>query len=315
MPDQDRLAERFEIHRPHLRAVAYRMLGSVSDAEDVVQETWLRLARADAADIADLRAWLTTVASRVCLNMLRARRTRSEAPLEERLPDPIVAAAEGGDPEQEALLGDAVGLALQVVLDTLTPPERTAFVLHDVFGMPFDDIAPIVGKSAVATRQLASRARRRVREAPGPNASLDGQWAVVDAFIAASRAGDVEALVAILHPDVVLRSDGGTARPALTAQAQGAGVVATNALMFRQVASTATRMLVNGAAGVVAWTPAGKPFAVLAVTIRDGRIREIDVLADPDRLARLPLLAERPAAPRAVTAPTVTSRPSHGSPL
>jgi RNA polymerase sigma-70 factor (ECF subfamily) len=290
MADQDRLAERFEVHRGHLRAVAYRMLGSVSDAEDAVQESWLRLARTVPTTIDDLRAWLTTVVARVCLNALRSRRTRREDPLDEPLPDPIMGSPGVVDPEQEALLGDAVGLALQVVLGTLSPPERTAFVLHDVFGMPFEDIAPIVDRTPAAARQLASRARRRVREAPEPDTSLERQWSVVDAFIAASRAGDVEGLLVILDPDVVLRSDGGPSRPTMTTHVVGAEAVATNALIFRRVAATATRALVNGAAATVAWTPAGNPFALLAVSIRDGRIQEIDVLVDPERLARLELV-------------------------
>jgi RNA polymerase sigma-70 factor (ECF subfamily) len=286
---QDRLAQRFETHRWHLRAVAYRMLGSVSDADDAVQETWLRLARTDADAIDDLRAWLTTVVARVCLNMLRSRRTRPETPLDEQLPDPIVGSPDTLDPEQEVLLGDAVGLALQVVLQTLSPPERTAFVLHDVFGMPFEEIASIVARTPAAARQLASRARRRVREAPEPDTSLEGQWVVVDAFIAASRAGDIEGLLAVLHPDVVLRADGGRTRPAMTTLVRGAEAVAGNAMLYRRVASTATRRLVNGAAAVVAWTPGGAPLALLAVTIRGGRIVEMDVLSDPERLAGLSL--------------------------
>lgn len=294
MHDQDRLAERFETHRPHLRAVAYRILGSVSDADDAVQEAWLRLSRTDPGPIEDLRAWLTTVIARVCLNMLRSRRTRREAPLEERLPDPIVSATDGGDPEQGVLLGDAIGLALQVVLGTLSPAERAAFVLHDVFGMPFEEVAAIVGRTPAAARQLASRARRRVRAAPAPDIDLEGQWVVVDAFIAASRAGDVEGILAVLDPDVVLRSDGGRTRPALTTLVRGAAAVASNALLYRRVAETATRTLVNGAAAVVAWTPGGQPLALLAVTIRGGRIVEMDVLSDPERLAQLSLRRDDP---------------------
>ena len=283
------LAERFEGHRPHLRSVAYRMLGSVSEADDAVQETWIRLSRSDASEVENLRAWLTTVVGRVCLNMLRARRTRREAPLETHLPDPIVGPEQGSDPEQEALLGDAVGLALFVVLDSLTPAERIAFVLHDVFAVPFDAIAPIVGRTPTATRQLASRARRRVQGAPVPDVDLDGQWAVVDAFLAAARNGDFEGLLAILDPDVVLRADAGANRPDLTAILRGAPAVAGQALTFRQFAATATRVLVNGAPGGVAWGPDGRPVAILAMTVTGGRIVAIEVLADPDRLGRLDL--------------------------
>ena len=213
MNDQDWLAERFEANRSHLRGVAYRMLGSVTEADDAVQEAWIRLSRTDTSDVDNLRAWLTTVVGRVCLNMLRSRRTRREASLETHVPDPIVSPEAGIDPEQEALLGDSVGLALLVVLDSLTPAERVAFVLHDVFAVPFDEIAPIVGRTPTAARQLASRARRRVQGAPVPDVDLDGQWAVVDAFLAAARDGDFERLLAVLDPDVVLRSDGGIGAP------------------------------------------------------------------------------------------------------
>lgn len=289
MTDQEWLAQRFESHRGHLRAVAYRMLGSLSEADDAVQEAWLRLSRAESNDIENLGGWLTTVVGRVCLNMLRSRRTRREAPLETHVPDPIVSPVEGIDPEHEAILGDSVGLALLAVLETLTPAERVAFVLHDVFGVPFDDIAPIVGRSTAATRQLASRGRRRVRGAPVPDTDLDGQWAVVEAFLAASREGDFERLVAVLDPDVVLRSDGGVARPRLVQVIHGAEAVATNAMSFRHLAKRARRALVNGQPGGVVWTPDGRPFSVLAFTVVGGRIVAMDVLADPDRLARLDL--------------------------
>src|SRR5262245_54845472 len=209
MNDQDRLADRFEANRSHLRGVAFRMLGSLTEADDAVQEAWIRLSRTDTSQVDNLRAWLTTVVGRVCLHMLRARRARREASLDIQLADPIVSPEEGIDPEQEALLGDSVGLAMLVVLDSLTPAERVAFVLHDVFAVPFDEIAPIVGRTPTAARQLASRARRRVQGAPVPDADLDSQWAVVDAFAAASRAGDFERLLAVLDPEVVLRSDGG----------------------------------------------------------------------------------------------------------
>ncbi len=289
MTDQEWLAQRFETHRPHLRGVAYRMLGSVSEADDAVQEAWIRLSRTDTSDVENLRAWLTTVVGRVCLNLLRSRRTRREAPLDAHVPDPIVSPEGGLDPEQEALLGDSVGLALLAVLESLSPAERVAFVLHDVFAIPFDDIAPIVGRTPAATRQLASRGRRRVRGAPVPDTDLDGQWAVVDAFLAASRDGDFERLLAALDPEVTLRSDGGTARPGLVTLVHGAKAVATNAMTFRRVASNATRALVNGVPGGVAWAPDGRPFAVISFTVASGRIVEIDVLADPDRLDRLDL--------------------------
>ena len=287
MNDQDWLAQRFEEHRSQLRGVAYRMLGSVSEADDAVQEAWIRLSRTDTSDVDNLHAWLTTVVGRVCLNMLRSRKSRRESPLETHVPDPIVSPEEGVDPEQEALLGASVGLAMLVVLDSLAPAERVAFVLHDVFAVPFDEIAPIVGRTPTAARQLASRARRRVQGAPVPDVDLTGQWAVVDAFIAAARAGDFERLVSVLDPDVVLRSDGGVARPGLVSLVRGARDVAEQAMTFRQLA--ATRILVNGLPGGVAWTPDGQPFAVVAMTVRGGKIVRIDILADPERLAGLDL--------------------------
>ncbi len=283
------LAERFEANRSHLRGVAYRMLGSLSDADDAVQEAWIRLSRTDTGDIDNLRAWLTTVVGRVCLNMLRARKTRREVSLETHLPDPIVSPEEGIDPEQEALLGDLVGLALFVVLDSLTPAERVAFVLHDIFAVPFDEIAPIVGRTPTAARQLASRARRRVQDAPVPDVDREGQWAVADAFLAASRAGAFDRLLAVLDPDVVLRSDGGVARPDLISLVRGAQAVAERAMTFRRFAETSTRILVNGIPGGVAWAPDGSPFAILALTVKGGRIVAIDVLADPERLGQLDL--------------------------
>jgi len=289
MNDQNWLAERFEADRTHLRGVAFRMLGSVAEADDAVQEAWIRLSRTDTSDVENLRAWLTTVVGRVCLNMLRSRRTRREASLETHLPDPILSPEGGPDPEQEALLGDSVGLALLVVLDSLTPAERIAFVLHDVFAVPFDQVAPIVGRTPTAARQLASRARRRVRGAPVPDVDLDGQWVVVDAFLAASRDGDFERLLAVLDPDVVVRSDAGAARPGLISVVRGAQAVAEQAMSFRRFAETATRVLVNGIPGGIAWASDGTPFSVLALTVRGGRIVAIDVLADPDRLGRLDL--------------------------
>ena len=289
MDDQDWLAERFEANRSHLRGVAFRMLGSLTEADDAVQEAWIRLSRTDRSDVDNLRAWLTTVVGRVCLNVLRSRKTRREASLETHLPDPIVSPEGGMDPEQEALLGDSIGLAMLVVLDALTPAERVAFVLHDVFAVSFDEIAPIVGRTPTAARQLASRARRRVQGAPVPDVDLDGQWAVVDAFLAAARAGDFERLLAVLDPEVVLRSDAGVARPGLMSLVHGAQAVAEQAMTFRRFAESSTRILVNGSPGGIAWSPDGSPFAVLAVTVRGGRIVAIDVLADPDRLAQLDL--------------------------
>jgi RNA polymerase sigma-70 factor (ECF subfamily) len=265
------------------------MLGSLSEADDAVQEAWLRLSRTNASEVENLGGWLTTVVARVSLNMLQSRRTRREASLETHLPDPVLSPEEGMDPEQEAVLGDSVGLAMLVVLDSLAPAERVAFVLHDVFAVPFDKIAPIVGRTPPAARQLASRARRRVQGAPVPDVHLDGQWAVVDAFLAAAREGDFERLLAVLDPEVVLRSDGGTARPDLISLLRGAQAVAEGALTFRRFAETATRILVNGIPGGVAWAPDGSPFAVVALTVESGRIVEIDILADPDRLAQLDL--------------------------
>jgi RNA polymerase sigma-70 factor (ECF subfamily) len=221
--------------------------------------------------------------------MLRSRKTRREAPLESHLPDPILSPAAGIDPEQEALLGDAVGLALLVVLDSLAPAERVAFVLHDVFAVPFDEIAPLVGRTPTAARQLASRARRRLQSAPVPDVDLDRQWAVVDAFLAAARAGDFERLLAVLDPEVVLRSDGGVARPDLMSLIHGARAVGEQAMAFRHFGETATRVLVNRIPGAVAWAPDGRPFAIVALTIKGEKIIEIDVLADPDRLGRLDL--------------------------
>jgi RNA polymerase sigma factor (sigma-70 family) len=289
MIDQGRLAQRFESHRPHLRAVAYRMLGSLTEADDAMQEAWIRLSRTNTSDVENMRAWLTTVVARVCLNMLRSRRARRETPLDTHVPDPVVSPAAGIDPEHEALLGDSLGLALLAVLDTLTPAERVAFVLHDVFAVPFGEIAPIVGRSTAATRQLASRARRRVQGAPVPDTDLDGQWAVVDAFLAAAREGDFERLLAVLDPDIVVRSDGGAARPGLVSVVRGAEAAAKQAMSFRRFAETSTRALINGIPGGVAWAPDGSPFAVISATVAGGRIVSIDVLADPDRLSRLDL--------------------------
>jgi RNA polymerase sigma-70 factor (ECF subfamily) len=284
---QELLAREFEAQRPRLRAVAYRMLGSLSEAEDAVQDAWLRLSRTDADEVENLAAWLTTVVARVALNMLRSRKTRREESLQVRVPDPIVGSADGTDPEHEALLADSVGLALLVVLETLGPAERLAFVLHDMFGVPFEQIAPIVERSPEATRQLASRARRRVQgSAPSPDADLTTQWKVVDAFVAAARSGDFEALVAVLDPDVVLNADAGPT--GFSRHARGAETVASQALMWSRVDLTMRRALVNGAAGMVSLRD-GRPFSVGALTVRGGRLVEIDILADPERLARLDL--------------------------
>ncbi|MBC6457399.1 RNA polymerase sigma factor SigJ [Actinomadura sp. HBU206391] len=287
MDEIEMLAERFEAHRAHLRAVAYRMLGSLSEADDAVQETWLRLSRVEVGDVENLGGWLTTVVARVCLNTLRSRTSRREQPLGVYVPDPVVSRVDGVDPEHEALLADSVGLALLVVLDSLAPAERLAFVLHDMFAVPFDDIALIVERSPSATRQLASRARRRVQQtAPTPDADLARQREVVDAFFAASRDGDFAALVAVLDPDVVLRSDGGLARSNATAIIHGARTVAEQALTFARLSPFVRPALVNGAAGVVV-APRGRPVSVMGFTVSDGKVVAIDVLADPDRLQRL----------------------------
>jgi RNA polymerase sigma factor (sigma-70 family) len=287
--EREWLAERFEEHRTHLRAVAYRMLGSVSEADDAVQEAWLRLSRSDGREIENMGGWLTTVVGRVCLNMLRSRRTRREDSLEVHVPEPIVSREDGVDPEHEALLADSVGLAMLVVLETLSPAERLAFVLHDIFGVPFDEIGPMVDRSPAAARQLASRARRRVQgEAPAPDPDLGRQREVVDAFFAAAREGDFDALVAVLHPDVVLRSDGGTARPGATHVVHGAEAVGRRAMTFARLSPFVRPALVNGAAGVVV-APRGRVFSVMAFTVRDGKIVAIDGLADPERLKELDL--------------------------
>jgi RNA polymerase sigma factor (sigma-70 family) len=291
MDDDDFLAERFEEHRTHLRAVAYRMLGSLSEADDAVQEAWLRLSRSDANAIENLRAWLTTVVARVSLNVLRSRRSRREEPLDVdvHMPEPIISRADGVDPEHEALLADSVGLALLVVLETLSPAERLAFVLHDMFAVPFDEIASMVGRTPTAARQLASRARRRVHGAPTvPDADLTRQREVVDAFFAAARGGDFDALVAVLDPDIVLRADGGTLRPDDTRVVRGAEQVARRALMFANLSPYVRPALVNGVAGVVV-APHGRPFSVMGFTVVGGRIVAIDALSDPERLRELDL--------------------------
>jgi len=288
----DWLAERFEDHRMHLKAVAYRMLGSLSEADDAVQDAWLRLSRADTSRIDNLGGWLTTLVARVCLDRLRARTSRREEPmgLGVHLPEPIISPHDQIDPEQQALLAEGVGLALLVVLETLAPAERLAFVLHDTFAVPFDQIAAILGCSPTAARQLASRARRRVkRAATVPDADLGRQRAVVDAFLAAARDGDFEGLLEVLDPDVVLRSDLGAVPLGASRVVRGARAVAEGALSFARLGRFARPALVNGAAGVVARAPDGRPFSVMGFTVRNGKIVEIDILANPERLRHLDL--------------------------
>jgi RNA polymerase sigma factor (sigma-70 family) len=305
MPTPEWLAEQFEQHRAHLRAVAYRMLGSASEAEDAVQESWIRLGRTDVSAVENLRAWLTTVVARVCLDLLRTRASRREDALDENVenvesvesverathvPDPVITRADG-DPESKAILADSVGLALLVVLETLEPPERLAFVLHDVFGMTFDEIAPIVDRSPEAARQLASRARRRVqRKAPNADADLRQQRRVVDAFLAAVREGDFERLVAVLDPDIVLRADGG-ALAGLSRVVRGAQAVVAQAASFSKLGLSNQVVLVNGNIGVLSRLPDGRLFSVVGFTVAGGKIVEIDILADPERLGRLDLSA------------------------
>jgi RNA polymerase sigma factor (sigma-70 family) len=285
--EQDWLAERFETNRPQLRTVAYRMLGSLSEADDAVQEAWLRLSRVDASGIENLSAWLTTVVGRVSLDMLRSRRSRGEQPLAGRLPDPLVDRADGIDPEHETLLADSVGLALLVVLETLSPSERLAFVLHDIFAVPFDEIAPIIDRSPEAARQLASRARRRVQaERTVPDADLETQREVVDAFLAAARDGDFDRLLAVLDPDVVVRADFGP--DGGSQELRGAAAVADQARGYAQLGLDVRPALINGVAGMVAFLH-GRPVSVGAVTVRNGRIVELDFLTDPERLRLLDL--------------------------
>jgi RNA polymerase sigma factor (sigma-70 family) len=286
MTESEWLAERFEEHRNHLRAVAYRMLGSLTAADDAVQDTWLRVSRADVDEVENMRGWLTTVVARVCLNMLRARKVRREEPLEEHLPDPVIS-KEADLPEEEALLADSIGLALLVVLDTLTPAERLAFVLHDMFDLPYEEIAPMVSRSPLAARQLASRARRRVRaDLRTPDTDLARQWQVVDAFFQAARSGDFDALVNLLHPDVVLRSDFGARRPGAAKVTRGPAAVAQQALVSSLPDARLHPVLVNGAAGVVV-TVHGRPFAVMGFIVSGGKIAEIDAIASPERVRRI----------------------------
>ncbi len=288
--DDGWLAEVFEEHRARLRAVAYRMLGSLPDADDAVQDAWVRFSQSEAGGVDNLGGFLTTIVARVCLNTLRARKTRREDLVGVHVPDPIVSGEDGADPETEALLADSVGLALVVVLDTLAPAERLAFVLHDLFDVPFNEIAPIVGRSEAAARQLASRARRQVHTAGyrAPDTDRAAQRALVDAFFAAARGGDLGKLAALLDPGVVLRADGGGAHPQASAVLHGAAAVARRAAVFIRPVVQVRPSLVNGAAGAVV-THEGRPVALLGFTIVAGRITEIDAITDPDRLSRLDL--------------------------
>jgi RNA polymerase sigma factor (sigma-70 family) len=288
MEEKQWLAERFEEHRPRLQAVAYRMLGSLADADDAVQDTWLRVNRADAAEVENLGGWFTTIVSRVCLNSLRSRKVRREQSLDAHVPDPVVSHGPVVQPEDEALLADSVGLALLVVLEALSPAERVAFVLHDMFDVPFDEIAPMVRRSSEAARQLASRARRRVRgiEPPRPDADLNRQRDVVDAFFRATRAGDFEALLPLLDPGVVLRTDFGTWQPAMTKVARGAEAVIEQAKQGSFLKAELHSALVNGAAGVIV-SVGGRPLAVLGFLVAEDRIVEVNAIIEPERVRRL----------------------------
>jgi RNA polymerase sigma-70 factor, ECF subfamily len=289
MEEHEWLAERFEAQRTHLRGVAYRMLGSLSEADDAVQEAWLHISRSDISGIENLGGWLTTVVARVCLDMLRSRKSRLEQPLDTYMSKPVVSREDGTAPEHEALLADSVGLALLVVLETLTPAERIAFVLHDMFAVPFDEIGPIVGRSSTAARQLASRARRRVQGATtGPNADITRQREVVEAFLAASRRGDFEALLAVLDPDVVVRADRAAVAPGAAREMRGALAVAGQALIYKRRARFAQQALVNGEVGIVL-APRGRLILVLAFKVTGEKIVEIDVIADPARIRKLDL--------------------------
>jgi RNA polymerase sigma-70 factor, ECF subfamily len=288
MDENQWLADRFEEQRPHLRAVAYRMLGSLSEADDAVQDAWLRVSRAGTGEVENLGGWLTTIVARVCLNVLRSRNTRREESLDGYLPDPDVSVERMRQPEEEAVLADSVGLALLVVLDTLTPAERLAFVLHDMFQVPFSEIAAMVGRSPEAARQLASRARRRIQRAqlPTPDPDLARQREVVDAFFRATRGGEFDSLVALLDPEVVLRSDYGGRRPSAPKVFHGAATVARQALIGALPGAELHPALVNGTAGMVI-TVHGRPFAVMGFTVVDSKIIEIDAIADPERVGRI----------------------------
>jgi RNA polymerase sigma factor (sigma-70 family) len=288
MDEPEWLTERFQEQRAHLRAVAYKMLGSVSEADDALQDAWLRIRDQDPRSVENMQAWLTTVVGRVCLNMLRARRGRREHVPDVRVPDPVVTLGDSVDPEQEALLADSVGLALLVMLDTLTAAERLAFVLHDVFGLPFADIANALDRSEAAAQQLASRARRRVQGSPEPDPDLKRQREAVDAFFAASRDGDFDALLAVLDPEVELRIDGGVLRGEASLVLRGANAVAAHTATYAKLHPFVQAAIVNGAAGAVV-APHGRLFSVMAFTVTKGRITQIDALVDPDRLAELNL--------------------------
>lgn len=290
-PAADGLSGHFEAHRPHVRAVAYRMLGSISDADDAVQETWLRTNRSDVSDVQNMRGWLTTVTSRICLDMLRTRTSRREDPLDVHIPDPIVTRAitDDDDPEARALRTESLSLALMIVLDQLEPVERVAFVLHDVFGMPFDEIAPIIDRTPVATRKLASRARARVdSEAPKPDPDLRAQRRVVEAFLAAVQSGNFDALLGVLHPDIVLRADAGRAK-GMSRMVRGAAEVASQAKAFSTMGLTSQIALINGNIGVVSTLPNGRVLSVIGYTVTDGKVAAMDILADAERIAGLDL--------------------------
>lgn len=286
-------AEQFEQQRSHLRAVAYRMLGSVAEAEDAVQETWLRHSQSDNGGVDNLRAWLTTITARVALNMLRARKCRSEVPTATHVPDPLISAADGDDPEKCVLLADSVGLALLVVLDTLAPDERLAFVLHDMFGVPFEEIAPMIDRTPTAARKLASRARRRVRKgAPAPDRDLTRQRELVDAYFAAAHDGDLNRLIAVLDPEVVLRADAGPQRPGASVLMRGPSAIVGRAIAFARLPLERIPVLTNGTIGAVVLSE-GQPFSVMSFTIVGSKIVEIDILADPERLREIDLSAVR----------------------
>jgi RNA polymerase sigma-70 factor (ECF subfamily) len=293
MDQQDWLADRFEQHRPRLRAVSYRMLGSISEADDAVQEAWLRYSGADTSAVENLGAWLTTVVSRICLNALRSRKARPEEPAGSHLPDPIVSPVDAVGPEDEALMADSVGLALLIVLDSLAPAERLAFVLHDVFDVPFEQVAPIVDRSEAATRQLASRARRRLRATGTSDMDVARQWELVDAFLAAARDGDFDALLKVLDPDVVRRVDAGGTIPGLPPILRGAQAVASGALTFQKLGYVSRRALVNGAPGVVSFA-GEEPISVVGFTVARGKIVELNILTDPARLRQLDLAVVAP---------------------
>jgi len=293
MDEHEWLTQRFQHHRSHLRAVAYRMLGSVAEADDALQEAWLRIHDQDARSIENIQAWLTTIVGRVCLNILRSRRVRGEELSGVHVPDPVVTLSDTNNPEQEALLADSVGLALLVVLDALTPAERLAFVLHDVFGVSFADVATILERSEAAAMKLASRARRRVQDSPEPDRDLARQRLVVDAFFAAARGGDFESLVRMLHPDVILRVDGGRLRRGASLALHGAAAVAAHTTTYSKLHPYVAPALVNGTAGAVI-APHGEPYAVMAFTVTNGKIAAIDALLDPERLQQLELPTPQP---------------------